>query len=101
MADPTPRDSYPKSSHPTVANVGAPVVPVRRLRGTGFLDPPPCVASAVPRPARPIVLAPTLLWIVIHVVSCDGSQGAVYWPVALLTILVSMPLLSGLGILGR
>ena len=77
------------------------MVPDCRLRGTGFLDPPPRVDSAVPRSAGPIVLAPTLLWIVIHVVSCDGSQGALFWPVALLTILVSMPLLSGLGILGR
>jgi hypothetical protein len=50
----------------------------------------------VARPAGPIVL-----WIVIHVVSCDGNQGASFWPVALLTILVSMPLLRGLGILGR
>jgi hypothetical protein len=70
------------------------------LRGTGFLDPPPRVDSAVPRPAGPVVFAPTLLRIVIHVVSCDGSKGAVYWPVALLTILVSMPLLSGFGIPG-
>ncbi len=58
----------------------------------------------VPRLARlagPIVLAPALLWIVIHVATYDGSQGASFWPIALLMILVSMPLLSGFGILGR
>lgn len=62
---------------------------------TGFL---------VPRLARltgPIALAPALLWIVIHVATYDGSEGASFWPIALLMILVSMPLLSGFGILGR
>ncbi len=61
----------------------------------GFLVPP------LARLAGPIVLAPALLWIVVHVVTYDGSQGASFWPLALIMILISMPLLSGVAILGR
>jgi len=62
------------------------------------------VGFLVPRLARltgPITLAPAVLWIVVHVVTYDGSQGASFWPLALIMILISMPLLSGVAILGR
>jgi hypothetical protein len=62
------------------------------------------VGYLIPRLARltgPIVLAPAILWIVVHVFTYDGSQGASFWPLALIMILVSMPLLSIFGMLGR
>lgn len=61
----------------------------------GFLVP------GLARLTGPIVLAPALLWIVAHVFTYDGSQGASFWPLALIMILISMPLLSIFGMLGR
>lgn len=49
----------------------------------------------------PIALAPAVVWIVVHVATYDGSQGASFWPIALLLILLSMPLLSLFGMLGH
>lgn len=61
----------------------------------GLLVPP------LARYTGPIALAPALVWIVVHALTYDGSQGASFWPLALVMILLSMPLLSGFGILGQ
>lgn len=58
----------------------------------------------LPRYARwagPLLLAAAVLWIVVHVATYDGSEGASFWPVALLMILISMPVLSLIALLGR
>ncbi|HEV2067613.1 MAG TPA: hypothetical protein VGR08_12330 [Thermomicrobiales bacterium] len=49
----------------------------------------------------PTVLIPAVVWIIVHIVTYDGSQGASFWPVALVMILFSMPVLSMFGVLGR
>jgi len=62
------------------------------------------IGFLVPRLARlsgPIVLAAAVFWIVVHVATYDGSEGASFWPLALIMILISMPLLSIFGMLGR
>lgn len=51
--------------------------------------------------AGPVVLAAAVLWIAVHVATYDGSEGASFWPVALLMILISMPVLSLVALLGR
>lgn len=61
----------------------------------GFLVPPLAVYTG------PIVLAPAVVWIIVHIVTYDGSQGASFWPVALIMILFAMPLLSLFGVAGR
>lgn len=61
----------------------------------GFLVPPLATYTG------PIVLAPAVAWIIVHIATYDGSQGASFWPIALLMILFSMPLLSLFGVAGR
>jgi hypothetical protein len=61
----------------------------------GFLIPRLAIATG------PILLAPAILWLVIEVTTYDGSQGASFWPLALIMILFSMPMLSVIGMLGR
>ncbi len=63
--------------------------------GVGFLVPP------LAKYTGPIVLAPAVVWIIVHIVTYDGSQGASFWPIALLMILFAMPLLSLFGVAGR
>lgn len=60
----------------------------------GFLIPPLATYTG------PIALAPAVVWIIVHVATYDGSQGASFWPLALVMILLSMPLLSLVGLLG-
>lgn len=49
----------------------------------------------------PVILSAAVIWIIVHVLTYDGSAGASFWPIALLMILVSMPILSLVGLLGR
>lgn len=60
----------------------------------GFLIPP------LAKVTGPIALAAAVVWIIVHVATYDGSQGASFWPIALLMIFLSMPLLSLVGLLG-
>jgi hypothetical protein len=49
----------------------------------------------------PVILSAAVIWIIVHVVTYDGSEGASFWPIASLMILGSMPILSLPGLLGR
>ncbi len=61
----------------------------------GFLIPP------LAKYTGPIALAAAIVWIVVHVATYDGSQGASFWPLALIMIVLSMPVLSVFGLLGQ